>query len=527
MFLFFVITSVLISGLKSFKLCRKSNYFYENAALLNPDIETEINIINSFPIAKWFNYNNLNELSIYNTTSNPTSCLNLIVLNELEIYKNFENYKSFINLFKKISNPLFILEPNAIHKIIKEQKQFKPELIYALSNLNNVYVELSHWLISSENKQNLINIFLEMINLTGFKGVILNVSNYKSTQEIINLCNIFNSYLSRNITCLIDTSRNFADTNNEWCNSKRAGIGEPPDILNNKVWVKQPGLSDGLCGNSKTPGGEFDKSIFISQYNNGWFINNNLKKIKSTPPTSQKPTSSPIIASTTPNTNMFLTSEYVLEGARSLSENGVKILDNSVFMESRFQPRICKTRDGKYEKFNLNDKTIEYVVDISNVKCGFNFAVYFVEMDLNATPGFGYCDAQMDGNGCVEMDLTESNVVSNHLTSHPCKNGFCDKSGNVAKVLFNNVDFKRIKYSTFFNRKEGKITQKLYQNDQLITILELSNDLEGIFNSFDNGMVLVISLWTSPDQMVWLNGKCDSYNSNEIITAKISDIKIY
>lgn len=502
----------------------------------NPEIAVELSIINSYPIAKWFNSDNLNELEIYKN-SKDVNCLNLIVLNNLEKSTNIEEYKTFISNFKDIGNSLFVLEPNSIFKIISGEKNLKNEIIHVLNYLKNVYIELSYWLISSDQyKNDLINLFNNFINLSGFKGIVLNTSNYRNSNEMVFLCNIFNSYFSRKIECLIDTSRNYIETPNEWCNSKNAGIGEPPDILNNKIWVKQPGLSDGICENSNLIAGFFDKDLFINLYNNGWFVNNKLKKISND---IQQHTKNPIETSisslpldnttSAPQISSSLSQEYILEGGGSFDLNGVKLSENYIFMESKNQPRIYKTKNGRYEKFNLNDKTLEYVVDISNVKCGFNFAVYFVEMNLNAKPGTGYCDAQMDVGGCVEMDITESNSISNHLTSHPCyPDGKCDKFGNVAKLNFPpDINFKSLKFSTFFNKKEGKIMQNLYHDDKFIKTLELSNDLSGIFNSFENGMVLVISLWTDPiTKMSWLNGNCDNYNQNDNITASISDIRI-
>ncbi|KAL9107007.1 MAG: hypothetical protein Q9227_008043 [Pyrenula ochraceoflavens] len=129
--------------------------------------------------------------------------------------------------------------------------------------------------------------------------------------------------------------------------------------------------------------------------------------------------------------------------------------------------------DGKkYEWFQLLNQEISYDVDVSQVPCGINGALYLSEMlqdgGLNnatnpagAAYGTGYCDAQCPvtpfvvsdgtyeanldsyGNCCSEMDLWEANSAATQLTPHPCDyntsapylcsgdtcNTICDKAG--------------------------------------------------------------------------------------------------
>jgi cellulose 1,4-beta-cellobiosidase len=111
--------------------------------------------------------------------------------------------------------------------------------------------------------------------------------------------------------------------------------------------------------------------------------------------------------------------------------------------------------------FNLNNKEFTFTVDVSNLPCGLNGALYFVEMDKDggmsefptnkcgAKFGTGYCDAQCphdlkwingeancndwkpspndpnSGDGhygtcCTEMDIWESNSVATAYTPHVC-----------------------------------------------------------------------------------------------------------
>jgi len=112
-----------------------------------------------------------------------------------------------------------------------------------------------------------------------------------------------------------------------------------------------------------------------------------------------------------------------------------------------------------YQMFNLLNNEFTFTVDVSNLPCGLNGALYFVEMDedgglseystnkAGAAYGTGYCDSQcpkdikfIDGvanvegwNGtdsnsgtgdmgscCSEMDIWEANSQASAYTPHPC-----------------------------------------------------------------------------------------------------------
>jgi len=108
----------------------------------------------------------------------------------------------------------------------------------------------------------------------------------------------------------------------------------------------------------------------------------------------------------------------------------------------------------KYKMFKLKNREFSLDVDVSNLACGLNGAVYFVEMKedgglgggnkAGAMYGTGYCDGQcphdvkfMDGKAniedwdpktatgkyghcCTEMDLWEANKEATAYTPHPC-----------------------------------------------------------------------------------------------------------
>ncbi|KAH9184791.1 hypothetical protein AeNC1_013234, partial [Aphanomyces euteiches] len=117
--------------------------------------------------------------------------------------------------------------------------------------------------------------------------------------------------------------------------------------------------------------------------------------------------------------------------------------------------------DNNYKLFKLLNQEFTFDVDASQLPCGLNGALYFVQMDKDggkskfltnkagAAYGTGYCDAQCphdikficgeanvknwvpskgDPNGgtgqygscCAEMDIWESNSFGQAYTSHPC-----------------------------------------------------------------------------------------------------------
>ncbi|KAF9444923.1 carbohydrate-binding module family 1 protein, partial [Macrolepiota fuliginosa MF-IS2] len=119
--------------------------------------------------------------------------------------------------------------------------------------------------------------------------------------------------------------------------------------------------------------------------------------------------------------------------------------------------------DSNYQIFKLLNQEFTFDVDVSNLPCGLNGALYFSEMEADgglaanagnkagAKYGTGYCDSQCprdmkfingeanvagwtpssnDANAgtgdwgacCNEMDIWEANVVSAAYTPHPCTN---------------------------------------------------------------------------------------------------------
>ncbi|KDR74830.1 hypothetical protein GALMADRAFT_70232 [Galerina marginata CBS 339.88] len=159
-----------------------------------------------------------------------------------------------------------------------------------------------------------------------------------------------------------------------------------------------------------------------------------------------------------------------LEGADYPGTYGITVSGNALtlkFVTSNTNGKNIGSRvylmssDSKYEMFKVLNQEFTFDVDVSNLPCGLNGALYFSQMDADgglakyptnkagAKYGTGYCDSQCpkdikfingeansegwapssnDANGgngkygtcCNEMDIWEANSISAAYTPHPC-----------------------------------------------------------------------------------------------------------
>jgi len=90
-------------------------------------------------------------------------------------------------------------------------------------------------------------------------------------------------------------------------------------------------------------------------------------------------------------------------------------------------PRVYMIEEegvNKNTMFSLVNQEFTFDVDLSEMPCGYNAALYFVGMSENegqAEDGTSYCDAQaVAGTFCSEMDIMEANTVAQQVTTHAC-----------------------------------------------------------------------------------------------------------
>ncbi len=216
-----------------------------------------------------------------------------------------------------------------------------------------------------------------------------------------------------------------------------------------------------------------------------------------------------------------ISNNYIVDGGLLPNTRGVDVGNNKITLNMQYSPRVYMLNgDNKYQMFNLVGKRMEFDVDISAIPCDYNLAIYFSEMKSDATSGNGYCDAQGQGYSCSEMDIFEGNVDAMHLTSHPCDYSGCDRGGVVAGTSLSGAGI--IHVDTKFYASSGILTsieQTLSWNglSKTLYIPETNayGGLKKMGESFNNGMVLVMSIWTAGNGgMSWLNGHCNSYTTD-------------
>jgi len=178
-----------------------------------------------------------------------------------------------------------------------------------------------------------------------------------------------------------------------------------------------------------------------------------------------------------------------LEGADYSGTYGITTSGNALTLKLKTGSNVgsrvylMDSSDKGYQMFKLKNQEFTFDVDVSQLPCGLNGALYFVAMDADggvakystnkagAKYGTGYCDAQCprdlkfinglgnvkgwapqsnnanSGSGsmgtcCSEMDIWEANSMSTAYTPHPCQttgqtmctagstcNTLCDQAG--------------------------------------------------------------------------------------------------
>lgn len=239
---------------------------------------------------------------------------------------------------------------------------------------------------------------------------------------------------------------------------------------------------------------------------------------------------------------------------------------------------LLASDEKNYELFSFVGKELSYDVDLSEIPCGVNAALYTVEMTKDgkggensnrgggAAYGEGYCDANyVGGTGCAEFDIQEANNQANVFTTHTCQalgqissNGQCDNGGcGFNAYRYGGKDF----WGTTVNPKQkitivtqfigsGTLTEvrrkyvqggKVINNPNLLIYNTANYDsisegfcktaghqvdgwhaLSQMGASFNKGHTLVFSLWDSND-MGWLDageyGPCGSPSKDSIEAA--------
>jgi endoglucanase len=179
---------------------------------------------------------------------------------------------------------VLILEPDAVADTLQmKNKQERDERMALLhdalvtfhrSNANMaVYLDIgnSDW-VDVEAAVDLIEQVDQSDGLVG--GIALNVANQRSEGETRAYAHQISQKLGRRLHVMIDNSMNGAPNTNKllkWCNAKGEHIGTADTTYSEdnhfveEAYIKAPGESDGQCGESTKPAGEFDPQLLIKQ----------------------------------------------------------------------------------------------------------------------------------------------------------------------------------------------------------------------------------------------------------------------
>ncbi|GAA5200623.1 glycoside hydrolase family 6 protein [Microbacterium jejuense] len=168
------------------------------------------------------------------------------------------------------TSPIVLLEPDSLALApecgdIAERVEQLSTAIQALSADSTwIYVDGGHsdWL-PADRMAELIGQVDQASRAHGgrrIRGFVTNVSNFMVTDDEVAYAHDVAAHLD-DLHAIIDTSRNGAGSNGEWCNPRGRLVGDPggtigDDVVDTNLWVKPPGESDGEC-NGGPPAGRW------------------------------------------------------------------------------------------------------------------------------------------------------------------------------------------------------------------------------------------------------------------------------
>jgi endoglucanase len=164
------------------------------------------------------------------------------------------------------TSPIVVLEPDSLALApecgnVEERIELLGTAVDALaSDRIWIYVDGGHsdWLPAGEMASMIDRV--DRAASGGIRGFATNVSSFQRTQDETAYAHDIAARLNGR-HALIDTSRNGAGPNGEWCNPPERRVGEPggtigDEVVDTNLWIKPPGESDGTC-NGGPPAGRW------------------------------------------------------------------------------------------------------------------------------------------------------------------------------------------------------------------------------------------------------------------------------
>ncbi|KAJ3111689.1 hypothetical protein HK100_002601, partial [Physocladia obscura] len=241
------------------------------------------------------------------------------------------------------------------------------------------------------------------------------------------------------------------------------------------------------------------------------------------------------------STGCTVQNTYITPVMPNGSLSNVTTSGNSLTMGSN-RLYLVNAAKTAYEPFYLKNRKLAFTIDVSQVPCGMNAAMYFTAMSLSSEIGYGYCDGQTT---CNEFDVTEANIGGQQVTAHPCPlasqsntQGSCSSWGcgvndmsstAIGPKYTSGIDLtKPYVVTTTFETNDGtdtgtlsSVVQTFTQGSTVVNIgtitestcaalptAQYGGGFSAMSKGLDEGMVFILSLWGTANSgdMNWLDG---------------------
>jgi len=166
------------------------------------------------------------------------------------------------------ASPIVILEPDSLALApecgnVAERVEQLSGAVAAIASENTwIYVDGGHsnWLPAGEMADLIgqVDGASRQGGGPGIRGFATNVSNFEATDKEIAYARDVAGRLD-GLHAIIDTGRNGAGSDGQWCNPPRRLVGDPggtlgDDVVDTNLWIKPPGESDGECNGGPAAG---------------------------------------------------------------------------------------------------------------------------------------------------------------------------------------------------------------------------------------------------------------------------------
>jgi hypothetical protein len=295
------------------ELCSITPMSYANAKSDYPDLAFAITAVEEYSIAAWYTdrlstSDRATMLKDLTTQCSEDTRMTIVVYGIPKkdcnagystggSVSNTADYKAFLSdLTTAVGDRkvLYVVEPDAVGLLAEEGgcgatagylDNLKVAVKALSANTNaKLYVDVGYWtLMYDAQRSKVVTVIKELAQSGTLKGITINTSNYRSMDQVTELCTNFQTAIgSKDMSCIVDTSRNYNEpTSKDWCNVMGAGIGYPPTSETNTatldyfMWIKPPGESDGTCSDGPVKGttaGTFFKAGFQHLWDQGYFV---------------------------------------------------------------------------------------------------------------------------------------------------------------------------------------------------------------------------------------------------------------